>query len=129
MNREKFEAELGAAGVRLKGLDDDGRAVLIDGTIVPAGWDGDAGGLRHDARSVLLDTQAAWLYRNTLRAHDPAPTPAQLAREARRALHDPTVLEALLIAASTTATAGARAQAQAKVNAAARKILDVGPPV
>lgn len=76
INREKFETEIRAAGVTLKGLCDsgpsEGRAVLSDGTIVP----GATGALGHDAGGTP-NTSAAAAYRSALSAHDPTPTAAQ----------------------------------------------------
>lgn len=87
MNREKFEEELAALQrpITLKGLCPDGppagRAVLQDGTIVPAQWDGVAALLRED--ETPGDMATAQRYRDALLAHRPAETPSQ--RERRRA--------------------------------------------
>lgn len=94
INREKFDAELRAAGVPIKAYNVDGpqegRAVLADGTIVP----GPTGALAHE-RGETPNASAAAAYRAALGAHNPAETPGQLAR--RRAALDIVALAAVLV--------------------------------
>lgn len=82
INRERFDAELVAAGVVVVAFNADGpaegRAVLEDGTIVPTAWDG-ASPLGHE-RGGIPSPARATAYRAVLLAHNNAETAAQLAR-------------------------------------------------
>lgn len=85
INREKFDAELAAAGVVALGYNADGpqegRAVLAGGTLV-----GHDGAVSHTTGGVP-DAAAAAAYRAALLAHVPAETLVQRARR-REQLRD-----------------------------------------
>lgn len=102
LNRSKFESELRALGISLKGLmpdgDQEGRAVLSDGTIIPAPSETDQT-ISHDDGGTP-DTAAAATYRSALAAHDPSDTTDQVA--ARRAR---LVMEALAVVMADGANA------------------------
>lgn len=108
INREKFESELVVAGVTCKAHCADGpqegRAVLGDGTIVPAGWDGVAALVREQGGAG--SAVAALAYRTALLAHVPTETAAQ--RAARRERLAPVALA--IVAKNGYAAAPAWAQ-------------------
>lgn len=81
VNREKFQAELSAAGCVVRGLCDDGRLVLADGTIV----DGD-GVESHEVAGAKVDEDALRAVLRVRAHHDPAPTEAQALRADERSL-------------------------------------------
>ena len=75
MNRPRFEAELAAAGVKLLGLSDDGRACLLDGTVVTA-----------EGKVEGPDLTGAAAYLAILAGHDGRPSAPAGSRSAMTAL-------------------------------------------
>lgn len=128
LNRAKFDAELVAAGVAVKGYNADGpqagRAVLADGTIV-----GHDGRLSHDSGREP-DAAGARAYLEALAAHDPTPTAAQAAATQRRREADAlggrdSVVAALALRLSSDwwdRPVPERAAAQAVIDEAAQRV-------
>lgn len=106
--RAKLLAAARVAGIEVKALDadgdDEGKAVLADGTIVHPD-----GRLSHEDPGAVPDALAAAAYRSLLAAHDPSPSPEEA--EAARLERGGGVLGALALVLRDGAAAPAWAQA------------------